>query len=66
MDRKKIAERLISLRGNITQKKLAEELGIAQSTYAMYELGERVPSDEKKKKIADYYHTTVQAIFYAD
>lgn len=66
MDRKKIAERLISLRGNITQKKLAEELGIAQSTYAMYELGERVPSDEKKKKIADYYYTTVQAIFYAD
>lgn len=66
MNKKKVAERLISLRGNITQKVLAEKLGIAQSTYAMYELGERMPSDEKKKKIADYYHTTVQAIFFAE
>ena len=59
-----VAERLIELRGNKTQKKVADDIGISQSTYAMYETGKRVPSDEKKKRIADYFKTTVQSIFF--
>lgn len=59
-----VAERLIKLRGNKTQKRVADDIGISQSTYAMYETGKRVPSDEKKKRIADYYKKSVQAIFF--
>lgn len=64
MDRTIIAENLVRLRGNRTQTKVAKDLGIAQSTYAMYEIGERVPSDKIKIKIANYYNRTVQFIFF--
>lgn len=64
MDRTIIAENLVRLRGNRTQAKVAKDLGIAQSTYAMYEIGERVPSDKIKIKIANYYNRTVQFIFF--
>ena len=64
MDNEKIAKKLINLRGNTTQKVIAEAIGICQSTYAMYETGKRIPSDAVKKKIAQFYNTTVQAIFF--
>ena len=64
MDTRVIARRLIKLRGKHTQKEVADAIGVCQSTYAMYELGKRIPSDEKKKKIAEYHNTTVQAIFF--
>lgn len=65
MDRTRIAENLVRLRGNRTQAKVAKDLGIAQSTYAMYEIGKRVPSDKIKIKIAKYYKRTVQHIFFS-
>ena len=64
LNTRKIRENLISLRGIRTQKEIAEAIGICQSTYAMYEIGQRVPSDENKKKLADFFDTTVQAIFF--
>lgn len=64
MDKKAIAERLISLRGTKTQAEVAKALGISQSTYAMYEIGRRIPTDEIKIRIANYYNTTVQNIFF--
>lgn len=64
MNKLVIAERLIKLRGNKTQKEVAEAIGVAQSTYAMYELGQRMPSDEVKVRIAKYFKKTVQAIFF--
>lgn len=66
MDSEKIALRLRKLRGNKTQKFVAEKIGVKPSTYAMYEIGQRIPSDENKKKIADYFGKSVQYIFYAD
>ncbi len=66
MDSQKIAKKLIELRGNETQSKIAEKIGIKQSTYAMYESGKRVPSDQRKIIIAKYYGLTVQEIFYND
>lgn len=66
MNRQKIAEKLIELRGNLTQSYIAEQIGIKQSTYAMYESGKRVPSDQRKIIIAKYYGLTVQEIFYSD
>lgn len=65
MDRMLVAERLIKLRGNKKQREIAEAIGVAKSTYAMYELGMRMPSDNVKVRIANYYKKTVQAIFFA-
>lgn len=65
MDKEKIKRNLIELRGKRTQKNVSDGIGISQSAYAMYETGQRIPSDENKKKIADYYETTVQAIFFS-
>ena len=64
MDRSKISENLIRLRGKKTQAEVAERIGIGQSTYAMYETGKRVPSDEVKIRIAKLYKRTVQSIFF--
>ncbi len=64
MGEKVIAGRLKELRGAETQKKTAEAIGVAQSTYAMYETGQRIPADDKKVRIAKYYNKTVQEIFY--
>lgn len=64
MDRKLIGKKLVELRGKKTQAKVAESIGIAQSTYAMYESGLRIPNDEIKIKIALYYGKSVQEIFF--
>lgn len=64
MRRTKIAENLIKLRGDKTQSEVAKALGISQSTYGMYEIGKRVPSDEVKIRIAEYHDQTVQSIFF--
>ncbi len=66
MDKNKIAERLIQLRGKRTQAEVAEAVGITPSAYSMYETGERVPRDEIKIRLAKYYKRTVNAIFFAD
>ncbi len=64
MEASKIAAKLKELRGKKTQAKVCEEMGIPQSTYAMYEVGKRIPSDEMKIKIANYYKKSVQSIFF--
>lgn len=64
MDTTKIAENLTKLRGKRTQAEIAGLLGIGQSTYAMYETGKRVPSDEVKIRIASLYKKSVQSIFF--
>ena len=43
---------LVGLRGNQSQDKLAKKIGVAQSTYAAIETGNRNPSVETAKKIA--------------
>ena len=37
----------------MTQKEVAEKVGIARSTYALYETGERSPDVEVVKKLAE-------------
>lgn len=64
MNKEIIAKRLINLRGERTQLEVAKALGISQSTYAMYETGRRIPTDEIKIKISVYYGTLVQDIFF--
>lgn len=59
-----IAERLKRARGDIPRETVAQAVGITVSAVSMYENGQRIPRDEIKVKLADYYHTTVQALFY--
>ena len=66
MDNQKIADRLIKLRGSRTQAEVAQTIGVTPSAYSMYENGERIPRDEIKKRIAEYYKRTVNTIFFAD
>lgn len=64
MDRKYIADTLRRLRGNRTQDEVAAAIGISKSALSLYEKGERIPRDEIKKKLADYYGRSVQFIFF--
>ena len=64
LNKRNTAEKLIELRGERTQTEIANGVGIAQSTYAMYETGRRTPTDEIKIKIAKYYGKSVQEIFF--
>ena len=57
-------KRLVNLRGNRTQAEVAKKVGVAATTIAMYESEQRVPRDPIKIKLAEYYKTTVQKIFY--
>ena len=58
MDSEKIAQTLVELRGARPRAEVATAL-------AMYETGARIPRDETKRKIAQYYEKTVEEIFYA-
>ncbi len=64
MDKKKVAGRLLRLRGARSQEEVAAALGIRQSTLAMYERGSRMPRDENKLALARYYGCSVEALFF--
>lgn len=64
MNESAISEKLVELRGNRSQGEVAKELGISTSALSMYENGERIPRDPIKIRIADYYKTPIQDIFF--
>ena len=65
MDPVKIGRRLKELRGVwLTQAKLAEEIGTTPAAISNYEQGIRIPSDEHKIKLANYFGVTVQELFF--
>ena len=66
MDNKKIGEMLLHLRGDKTQKEIAEAVGVSQSAIRQYETGNRIPRDVIKENIAKLYNKTVQEIFYSE
>lgn len=41
------------LKKNLSQKEVAEKIGVAKSTYSLYESGNREPNVDTIKKIAD-------------
>lgn len=66
MNPKSIAKKLIELRGDKSQEQVAKACGISVSALSMYEQGNRIPRDEIKVKLAEYYCTSVQNIFFAN
>lgn len=66
MNTKEIKNRLKTLRGNKSQEEVAKALNISFSSYSKYEQGLRIPRDEIKIRIANYYGKSVQSIFFAE
>lgn len=64
MKAKTVGERLRTLRGSRTQQEVADAVGITQQAYANYESGLRMPRDNIKVRIAEYYGRTVSYIFF--
>jgi putative transcriptional regulator len=61
-----IAKKLMMLRAQKrkSRSEVAHDLSISLSTLQMYENGQRVPRDDLKVRIAQYYGVTVQELFF--
>ncbi|EHR38816.1 MULTISPECIES: helix-turn-helix transcriptional regulator [Megamonas] len=66
IDAKVIGQRLLQLRNNLnkTRKDVAEACGISVSALTMYEIGERIPRDEIKIRLSNYYKKSITSIFF--
>ncbi len=64
MDNKKIGDRLKELRGDKTLDTVASDLGVTRMAISNWERGERIPNDEMKVRIAQYYNRSVSFLFF--
>lgn len=55
----------LRLKRKLSQKQVAEAVGITQSGYAMIEGGRRHPRKEIMKKLADFFGVTVDELFFS-
>lgn len=49
----------------LSQRQVADAMGISQSSYAMIEGGHRHPRKEVEKKLADFFGVTVDDLFFS-
>ena len=49
-------------RENLSQRDLAEKLGISKSTISMYETGNRQPNFEDEEAIADFFNVDLNTL----
>lgn len=66
MNTKNIGKKLRELRGSKSVQTVAQENGISPSAVSMYESGLRVPRDDVKVRLANYYGVPVESIFFAE
>ena len=61
-------DKLLELRKKhgLSQKKLADEIGVAQSSINYWEKGQRIPSANAVQKIADYFNIPVNYLYDND
>lgn len=57
-------EKLKALRGDKSADEVAKAINVSRSAIGMYESEERIPRDDIKIRLAEYFGTTVQAIFF--
>lgn len=60
----KVAEKLVELRGIKTRTGVAKAVGVSASALQAYERAWRMPKDDAKARIANYYGVTVGWLFY--
>ena len=65
MDKVKIAQKLRELRGEKSREDVAINCGVTAQAISMYETGARIPSDDVKIKLARFFNSSVQEIFFA-
>lgn len=65
MDAQKIGQRLRTLRAERTVEEVASAIGISKSAIFMYEAGHRIPSDNVKIKLSEFFGVSVADIFYS-
>jgi len=58
-----MALQLTTLRKDRSLKEVADTLGITETALSQYESGKRIPRDEVKIRLADYYGVSVDTIF---
>lgn len=49
-------------REHLTQKELADKVGVSPGTIAMYELGKRMPTVEVEEALADYFNVSLDVL----
>ena len=59
-----IGEKLIKLRGNRSISDVANAIGVTTQAIWNYENDNRIPRDYIKKKIAEYYNSNIEDIFF--
>ena len=62
----RMGETLRQLRGDRAQAEIAGALGISAMAVSQYERGERIPNDEMKVKISNYFGKRVEDIFFIE
>ncbi len=50
------------LKRNLSQKEVADQIGVAKSTYSLYESGNREPSVQTIKKISDVLNVSADEL----
>lgn len=62
-----IGERLRKRResASVSVREFSRAIGITPFMCEAYERGDIIPRDEVRRKVADYYDTTVAALFFA-
>lgn len=63
--REQIGQKLVKLRGGRTREEVANAIGVSLSAIQMYENGQRIPQDVIKLRLADYYNTSVDELFFS-
>ena len=67
IDRSDIGNRLRRLRKGLDKSlvEASKAIGVSRSALQMYETGCRIPKDEIKIKLAEYYGLSVQDLFFS-
>ena len=66
IDPVQLGKRLRVLRGIRTRAQVQKETGISQARLGNYEHGTRIPNDQAKVILSNYYGISVQNLFFAD
>ena len=66
MNKQAIGERLRKLRGDRSREEVAVAAKVTASAIWMYEAGQRIPNDEVKVRLSEYFGVSVYDIFFAD